>query len=396
MERLSPFSGIDNVHYEGHVAFAPSAPEGGRLTALLEASNLDLTDDGRLQTRKGIVETAELAAGEGAWSIDGRYLVQDDGDLKDGATTLVTGLLRRASLVSHNGLIYGTDGTQYFEIENTTVRNWGLPVPVLTVTQASSGINEPGAYLVQASFSDSRGHEGGACDVVSLTLTSNSGIRVALGTGSTTGATHLNVYVSQTNQEDTSFVAKVPLANLPYTIVTATTSVGDHPPAHGLTAPPAGLVGLVSHRAFLMGWRDNVVFRSEAQEPHLFDPNNILPFPGTVRACESVAGGLWVATSKGLVWVAGEDPASWIPVQKTTAAAAAGSMLIEGHKLPSVQTTELVALFCTAEGLVAGLPGGGVAHLTDGRYHFTTNARVSMAYVERDDLRQIFVNLIRT
>ena len=399
MERLSPFSGIDNVHYEGHVAFAPSAPEGGRITALREATNLDLTDDGRLQTRKGIAETAALDAGEGAWEINGRYLVQDDGDLKEGVTTLVSGLLRRASLVSHNGLIYGTDGTQYFEIDGATVRNWGLPVPVLTVTAtpAGGGPIAAGTYLVQASFSDSRGNEGGACDSYTATLASVGNIVVALGTGSTTtGATHVNLYVSPVNHEHTSFVAKVALASFPYTLTTTSVTVGDPPSSRGLTAPPAGLVGLVSHRAFLMGWRDNIVWRSEAQEPHLWDGEAILPFEGTVRACESVAGGLWVATSKGLVWVAGEDPQNWIPVQKTTAAATAGSMRIEGHKLGTLQTADLVALFCTTEGLVAGLPGGSVAHLTDGRYHFDPGARASFAYCEHDDLRQIFIGLIGT
>lgn len=405
MERLSPFSGIDNVHYEGHVAFAPSATEGGRITALLEASNLDLTDDGRLQTRKGMVETAELDTGQGAWEINGRYLVQSKGSLKEGVTTFVTGLLRRASLVSHNGLIYGTDGTQYFEIEGTTVRNWGLPVPVLTITATPDSTSPPpatagpiaaGTYLVQASFSDSRGNEGGACDSYVATLSNVGNIVITLGTGSTTGATHVNLYVSPVNHEHTSFVAKVALASLPYSLTSTSVTVGDPPSSRGLTAPPAGLAGLVSHRAFLMGWRDNVIWRSEAQEPHLFDPEAILPFAGTVRACESVAGGLWVATSKGLVWVAGEDPQNWIPIQRTTAAATAGSMLIEGHKLGTLQTADLVALFCTSEGLVAGLPGGSVAHLTDGRYHFDPGARASFAYCERDDLRQIFIGLIGT
>jgi hypothetical protein len=248
---------------------------------------------------------------------------------------------------------------------------------------------------VQATFSDARGNEGGACSPVEVVLSATGAIAVALSVLSdTTGATHLNIYVGEADQELTSFVGRVALAALPYTVTSVKVSAGDIPVTDYQGPPPSLLTGIVGHRAYLLAWRENVLFRSEPQEPHLFDYEHTFPFPDDIRACESVEGGLWVATAGGLWWMSGDSPEQWIPLHKTSTAAAKGSMLIEGHKIPRLETSGRVALFCTERGLVAGLPGGGVAHLTDGRYHFDPGVRVSMAYVERGDLRQILVAMV--
>jgi hypothetical protein len=301
----------------------------------------------------------------------------------------------RLSLCEHAGLIYGSDGTTRFEIDGTTVRTWGLPVPDITATSAAGFGIAVGRYLVQATFSDARGNEGGACSPVGVVLSAAGTIAVDLsGLGDTTGATHVNIYIGEADQELPSFAAKVALAALPYTATSVKVSAGDIPVTDYQGPPPAGLAGIVSHRAYLLAWRDNVLFRSEPQEPHLFDYERNFPFPDDIRACESVEGGLWVATASGLWWMPGESPEQWIPIRKTSAAIAVGSTLIEGHKISQLQTSDRVALFCTERGLVAGLPSGGVAHLTDGRYHFDPGTRVSMAYVERGDLRQILVAVV--
>lgn len=393
---LGPWpQGIDNVHRADHGVFEAGEDRPARLVT---ARDVDLDDAGWLRARFAASLLHARAGSEGEWLVGGRRFSQIAGALYEDwdaqATPLVTGLAARVALVAHAGRLYGSDGAIAFEIEGATVRTWGLPVPILTTAFAPGAGVAAGDYLVQATFSDARGNEGGASDIATVTLVAGGGITVDLDPlGEVTGATHVNLYAGQLDQPALSFVAQVPLASLPYTLTDVTLSVGDPPVTALLSGPPVGLVGLCSHRAFLLGWRDTVVFRSEAQEPHLWDPDNILQFEHDVRACESVAGGLWVATAGGLVWVAGEDPESWIPLRKTAAACAAGSLLLEGHKVPLLETSERVALFCTETGLVAGLPGGGVAHLTDGRYHFDPGARVSTVYVERGDLRQILVGV---
>lgn len=393
--RLGPWPlGVDNVHPADHAVFQAGMDVPARLVA---ATNLDLDDSGRARRRPGVavVEALDGVSPVGALEVSGRVFVQgSDGVLLEVsggvAAARLSGLVARATLCAHAGLIYGSDGTTHFELDGTTARTWGLPVPAITLA-STAGTLPAGTYLVQASYSDARGNEGGVSDLASITLTTAGAINVALSvSASTTGATHLNVYAGEVSQPETTFVAKVALAALPYKIAAAVTAA-DPPKTAAMAGPPAGLVGLVSHRAYLMAWRDNVLFRSEPQEPHLFDPEAFFPLERTVRAAESVAGGLWVATSGGICWIAGESPENWVPVWKSRDASAAGSMLIRGSLIPKLQTSDLVALFATEAGLVAGLPGGSLAHLTEGRYRFDPGARVSMAYVERDDLRQILI-----
>jgi hypothetical protein len=389
--------GVDNVHASDHAVFQVGGEAPARLVA---ASNLDLDDTGRLYRRPGLVTALADLVAVGAWEVAGRHFLQDgDGTLwevRNGvAVAVVQELVRRPALVAHAGLIYGSDGTTHFELDGTTVRTWGLPVPIIRATyQAGAGF-DAGRYQVQATFSDARGNQGGASSPVEVVLAAAGGIAVELSPLSlSAGATHLNIYAGRANQPVPSFVAQVALAALPYVATSLAVSAGDIARTEYMGGPAEGLVGLVSHRAYLCAWRDDTVFRSEPQEPHLFDYERHMLFNHPVQACESVAGGLWVGTTGGLVWVAGEGPETWIPSRRTKTAVAKGSLLIEGHKLPALETADLVALFCTASGLVAGLPGGGVVHLSDGRYHFDPGARVSLAYVERGELRQILIGVV--
>jgi hypothetical protein len=161
-----------------------------------------------------------------------------------------------------------------------------------------------------------------------------------------------------------------------------------------MTGPVGNVAGVFSFRAFLMLWRDNVVFRSESAEPHLFHGDNFMQFGATVTACEGVAGGMWIGTEAGLWFVQGDDPDKWIPVRKTFSAVALGSKQIQGSKIPKVQTDERVALFVTASGFVACTADGRDIHLTDGVYKFDASQRASIDYNEDGNLRQILIGLV--
>lgn len=387
---LGPWRGINNVEADTHRAFQPPG-QGAPLAYVSSAVDVDFDSEGWASTRPALVVERVLEGGQGGWEIDGRVFVQEGGTLYEGLANplaRVSGLVRRMALCSHAGLIFGTDGVTHVEIDPAgTVRYWGLPVPSLTLS-AIGGALQAGRYLVQGSWSDARGNEGGVSDLGAIVLASTGGISVAATAPA--GATHLNVYASQANQEHTSFVAKVAVGALPSVVSTAV-SVADPPVTEGMTGPWSGALGIASWRAFVLLWRDNVVVHSEALEPHLFHPDSIWQFPSAVRAVEALTDGVWVATAAGLWWVSGEDPATAIPALKTAAPCLAGSCVVDGQQLPTLQTRERVALFVTADGLVAGMPGGGAVNLTDGVYRFPAGARASFALVERDGLRQMHI-----
>lgn len=395
---LGPWRGIDNVHRASALDFQiPSWKEKDH-ASVVTASDVDINDDGWIISRKPTLLDKTLADGLGGWEILGRMFFQDGSVLyertdTDTDTALVMGLVDRVSLCDHNCLIYGSDGTTHFEIEGSTVRTWGLPVPTFSVSPVS-GTVAAGTYRVQLSFSDARGNEGAVCDSTAITLSAAGAILVTLGVGDVSGATHVNVYVGRDQQPETSFVAQVAIGAMPYTVTNTSVTAGDIPITRYMQGPPTGIVGAVSWRAYLLVWRDNIVFRSEPQEPHLFDPHNNMPFSCTVQGVEGVTGGLWVATTKGMVWVAGESPEQVTPTQKSNAAVFKGSALVPGSKLGFVQSNELVALFVSTEGLLLCMPDGTLLRPTETRYHFDVADRVSITYSEQDNLRQILIAIV--
>lgn len=392
---LGPWKGIDNVHRPSDQTFQIPGEREQRLAALVAATDVDLTDDGWPVSRLPTAADTALTTPLGGWTIAGRMFYQAADRLYERTTTdtlLISGLVARVSICDHWGLIFVTDGTNHWEIDGTTVRVWGLPVPEVVLSPAVGHL-EAGQYLVQCTFVDARGNEGGTSDTALAILTASTGIAVAVS-GLTPEVVGVNVYVSRRDQKQASYLATVALGDLPYTITDADTTVADPPKTLQMTGPVAGAAGIFSFRAFMLAWRDGYVWRSEAAEPHLFHGDNFIQFGIDVRACEGMAGGMWIGTANGLWWVQGEDPAGWIPVRKTFSPVLRGSTKIQGNKLPKIQTNDMVALFATDSGLVAGMPDGTALHLTDDVYTFPTHTRASFAYAERDDLRKVLIGLV--
>lgn len=402
--KIGPFSGINNVQSSSASAFQVSE---GKSIAVVAANDVDLNDDGWPTNRLPIAIDTTIITPLGGWDIAGRMFYQAADRLYERTTTdivLISGLVSRVSICEHWGLIFVTDGTNHWEIDGTTVRVWGLPIPEIVLSPATGNL-VAGQYLVQCAFIDARGNEGGTSDTELVTLTSATGILVSISNQSPE-VVGVNIYVSRRDQKQTSYLTTVALGNLPYTIINVDTTIADPPKTLQMTGPITSAAGIFSFRAFILMWRDGVVFRSESAEPHLFHGDNFMQFGSDVRACEGVTGknitgGMWIGTDNGLWWIQGEDPSSWLPIRKTFSSVLRGSIRIQGNKIKNLETDDLVALFATKSGLVAGMPDGTALHLTDGIYTFPSHARASFAYVEKadplhttNDLRQILIGLV--
>lgn len=384
--------GVDNVHAPGHAVFQLPGKDGPA-PRLVQAQDVDLLDDGWVRSRLPAGAVAALTTGLGLWSTSRETYVQDGAVLRtvSASTALVSGLTRRVAVQEFGRLVYVTDGTTHWELDGTTARTWGLPVPALTLATTAGTTFGAGTYLVRATFSDARGNEGGCSNLASITLTGAANIEVTL-TGGTTYTTKANLYVGTEQQPTTSFSAQATLTGPTTTTTLALpTTIGDPPRTRLMQGPPAGLIGLTDWRAHLLGWRDNVVFLSEAAEPHLFHQESVWQFGADVRAAQGLVTGVWVGTAHGLYWVSGEDRFSVVPKRVTQAAVLAGSTRVDGSTLPALQVADPVALFVARDGLHAGLPSGEVVNLTRDRYHFTSGSRASFAYAVRDDLRQLLI-----
>lgn len=387
---LGPWpQGVDNIHPPGHRVFQP--PSKDHLPRLTAAMDMDVDDQGWLRTRRSTLISRAMSNVIGAWNCSNhRAFVQQGAalyDANDFMAPLAFGFRQRVALCEHWGGIFVTDGYKHIKISDA-VRNWGLPVPALALT-AVSGSLPIGRYLAQAAFVDAMGNEGGASD---LSAVIGTGLRIAVDTISQ-AVVAVNLYISKADQPQTSFVATVPVGALPWTLIDPSRlGVGDPPKTAQMTGPISNANGLCSYRGFLLMWRDNAIFRSEAGEPHLFHADNILQFPAPITSCEGTAGGLWVGTEQGLWWVSGEDSVNWIPIQKTHEPVAQGSHRIQAAHFPSLNiSNQRLSLFVAANGLIAGTEDGSIIPLTVDRYRFESAARYAFAYTEHDDLRQLLI-----
>lgn len=392
---LGPFQGINNIHRDTARPFQIPNWKEKWLTALVSATDVDINDDGWVKSRPPAGPDTTLDAGVGGWSVQGRFFFQDDSTLYERTTVdtaVITGLSARISMCEHWGSVFVTDGTNHWELIEQTARTWGLPVPTATVSPASGSL-VPGVYLVQTTFVDADGNEGGTSDIATAQLSQATGIQIDVS-GATADVAAVNVYVSHVDQKHTSFLTTVNIRSMPYTVQTTGTTAADPPKTAQMIGPITNATGVFSFRAFLMMWQANAVFRSESAEPHLFHGDNVMQFSSDVTACQGIASGMWIGTTDGLWWVQGHDPDSWIPKRKTRARVMSGSRQLRGEKLPLLQTDDLVALFVTADGVVAGLPDGNITHLTYDTYRFGAVQRASIAYVEHDNLKQLLIGVV--
>lgn len=388
--------GQDNFHEASAGVFQPTVTIGGQdnrvagdgnPARLLRVQNADVTYDGEIQLRREFEATA-LTAGQGVWSIGGQLYHQANGVFYKGAATLVSGLARAATIIPGYGRFFLSDGTIHREVVGTSVYPWGQAVPTLALT-AGSGTLAAGKYLVQACFYDAQGNEGPASAVYSITANANTGIQVS----TTVPATSLgaNIYVSGPDQLYTNFLISRTTAQLPYTITSvASAQVGDTVKTAQMIGPVSGLVGGCAFRSFTLIWKSNVIFRSEAFEPHLYHPNNIMQFPSAVRAVAGVDDGIWVGTAGGIWWVTGEDPASFVPFKKVDVEVLAGSISVSSDDLPIAELSGELGVFATKDGLVALGATGQLRWLTKTRYTFS-GASATFALAKKGELRQLFV-----
>lgn len=404
--RTDPFTlipsplGLDNYYSEDAEVYQPTVSVGGddgRLVGsgqpirLRTASNVDITYEGEVALRRGFASTA-ISNGQDVLGINGSVYYQANGTFYKNtpatAVSLVTGLLRKATVITAPQGLFISDGTTHRQVINTTAYVWGQAAPTLTLG-TGSGTLAAGTYLVQATFVDTQGNEGPASAVAAVTASANTGITVTATIP--TGSASLNVYVSGVNQPQPNYLVTRTQAQLPYTISSvASTLVGAAPVTAQMSGPISGLVGGVAWRSFILLWRDNFIIRSEAFEPHLYHPNNIMQFPSTVRAVAGVDDGIWVGTESGVWWVTGQDPGSFVPFKKLDVEVLAGSLAISSDNLPVAELAGDLGVFVTRDGLVALGATGQLRWLTKQRYTFSGTS-ASLAFAQKGELRQIFV-----
>lgn len=167
-----------------------------------QAINVDVTDTGNFVRRKA---TELVQAMSAPHSLYKSYLVRASAlysvTLPTYSETMVTILNSNAKLswCEINGDLFFSNGTDSGRITNGVLYPWALPTPASPNVATIGGSLYAGWYQVTVCYRNATtGEEGGVGPSSNYELTNTGGLRVTLP-GATSGATHVDVYVSTVN-----------------------------------------------------------------------------------------------------------------------------------------------------------------------------------------------------
>ncbi len=393
--------GANNVRVEDDGVFQPSK----RGAHLVEAKNVDLDAAGVPSQRSGTTDRLAGTDYRALTSCAGLLLAQDGGTIYNVTvadpftkSALVTGLSATAEVLFHEyeGECYYTNGIVCGKITSAGVAtHWGMTTPAAPTLGTTAGALPAGNYRVSVTLVDADGVESGApeASVLADTVVTGSQAITVDVTSPDSNATHVKIYASEANQKELFFVSKVAVGSLPATV--SAVGVSTEPLLTQHMRGPIPADAMFSHKGYMFLVADNVIFRSRGQTPHLYYPaEEVMIFPHTVKGGVGLDGGFFVATAAKLYWIAGKEPAAWKRTSMDTATYAIGGLSLPGERIPKLKTEDELALFVSEDGLVAGFTDGSIAHLTDDQLALDSAPTFStMAYIERDELRQLFMLL---
>ena len=355
---LGPFLGINNrlPNFALHV--------DGKGDFLKSAENVDIDNAGRLRSRPGVTLIQAMTGAHSLFltSDTAGYLVRASSlyaiTLPDYTETMVEALSWNTAMsyVVHAGEVYCSNATQALRLVGSTSFPIALPTPAAPGLSATTGSLPEGAYQVSTSYrNSSTGEEGGISPSSSITLASVGGIVVTLP-ATTTGATHINVYLSRTNGGVPYLLASVAVGTATYTATALAT--GREITGRFEMPLPAGT--LFSHNARLCSFSGNTVYLGLPYRPgYCLALDSFLPFPAPVSIAISGQNGIYVVA----------DKTYWIPDEGAVADVLPyGAVPGTAFSLPNASEVGWFG----AEGIVIAGTQGNVKPLTAGSITLTS------------------------
>ena len=307
--KLSNFLGINNRLPDSALHISTQKLQGDYLK---DAVNVDIDNAGRLCHRK-VPQLAQAMSGAHSLHLTSDtagFLVRDSVlyaiTLTTYSETIVKALSSNArmSYVEFNGDLYYSNGTDSGRITAGVVYPLGMVTPDAPTLSVIGGSLPAGAYQVAASYVNATtGEEAGVSGKSQVELASDGGVRVALP-AATPGATHLNIYLSQTNGALVYRAATVAVGTALIDLVALPT--GRQSAERREEPLPAGRLLLSSGR--LCSVVGNTLHVGIPYRLGYVDPSNYgVPFPAPISIAVDAQAGIYVAADK-TYWLPNEGP----------------------------------------------------------------------------------------
>ena len=369
MKLNKPVLGIDQLSDETSLIH----DSRNHITAVREATNVDLDVDGNVSRRKGY--TLKLAGPDYHSlyeSSRGWLMACKNHEL--GVYTPGTNVFAVITNMAENYLTSFTElnGNIYFmnpghkgmiRANEVAARPLGESLPDVTpgFTAVANGSLSAGRYGIGYTVVNNIGEESPLSPIKVLTLTEQGAVQGTLFT--VASGYKYRIYMTTTDGEELYQAAEFDADVTSFLI--SSHEVGRRPLTQYLTYLPFGYT-IRAHGSRLYVATTDFVFFSEAFMPHLTNSaHSFLPTTGFTTMLQPVDDGIYIGDQTGVTFYQGDDPLVFVPKKVSTEVPVFGtSIAVPGSFLPEKYASKDVsAIWLSESGYNIGLPTGEVVRL---------------------------------
>jgi hypothetical protein len=406
--RLRGFpGGVNNVAPEND----PPLDDVGRATTLRSAVNVDLVGPSKKPRRRAGYAKKIAGRAHSPVGFRQRLLAVVDGDLNayDGNAVLASTVRpdvgdRHLSYAEVNGDLYWCSAMEFRRVRGADYADtpgWVDCPGTPAIASYDEGGLAAGTYRVAMTWFDAEGRESGAAGIAETDVAEGGGVRVFNIPAWPEGAVVGRLYMSPPDGDELYAAASVaPGASQ---VLLDASIQRDGKALDTLwrrPLPPCDILRFWAGR--LIGFAGNLLVWSDPLRFGLTANDNYMRFGLRGTLLEAVGdgapgSGLWLADHKNTYWLDGSNPKEWSRTIKYDHPAVFGTSLVVKGTDVGLDTAAPVAVWMAANGvLVAGLPGGDLQPLTEGRLAMPTGDVGAAMYRELDGLRQLVMSYIGT
>lgn len=391
---LKDFTGIDNQNAD--------SPKGGGLSA---AFNVDLTDaktlksmPGRRLVYQGSCRSAHADAGY-------IYFCEAATVKRMAVSTRATETLYSSlastepmAWLSLNGAVYASNGTDNLVFDGGIPRTWGIVPPAVPVVATEYGELPAGKYLVALTYIRSTGLESGSSVPVVVDSTGGGISITGISTSSDALVSYVGIYASPRNSKTLYFVGHV--ANGTVSALYRGPIPGNLRPlqTEGMINPPGGSLLEFFHGRVYM-FNGATLWHTElGKYEHVAAKKGFIQFPENGTMLKALESGIWVSTTKEVIFLAGQDPTSQggLAVRARTGSPAikGTAMVLDSEVLGVKGVQGQVVVWGTAKGYCIGTNDGFLYNLTGGRFHPPQSDIGSCAFLNDGTVRKYVTSFV--
>lgn len=340
-----------------------------------EATNVELDETGKVKRRLG-TQRMQTGAWHSVWSYGNAaeygYGVKDGVlhhiDVNGTPTPIVPVKGRRLSYQLINGHTFWSDEYDCGVLRGATNRQWGITIPDITQAVDVVGTMLAGEYMHAMTYVRDDGRESGA-PASGITVCNLGGLHFQnLSVSLDPTIKTKRIYLTERDGELPFLIAEIPNTD---------TTLDVYAPEYGMALrtqffgppPTAGhMVRYVGGRSIIGS--ENYLWYSAPHEYELFDlRTGYIGFETELETFALLGDGVYVGTTKQIVWMAGFDPTEWKARTVFNTGSVRGTEVLIPADLVGKEGAEGDVMgWFSRRGFCVGFNGGVMKEVTGTRY----------------------------